>query len=708
MTIDPHGDGMQLHCFKCGFHGDVIDAYKVEHRCSTGGAIRALSELFRIDGNTVPYKREVPTLKAKETAPAADYTAYYTRCQERLADPAALEYLQSRGISTETAKKYGIGFDPAADPANAPGATGHEYKPHPCPRIIIPFDKSHYMGRSISPDTPKQYQKMNSKGEAVPPFNLKGTYNTDQEPVFIVEGAFDALAIMEAGGVAVALNSAANWRRIVEALKDKAAGNPLVLCLDSDKAGRKAAEPLYKELKQAGVSVTKANISGDYKDPNEHLTANRAGFLAAVESAKQAAKEAKPEPVQISESGQEITTPQRGEWLTLAAFRGFLQGAGLAVKYNVLTKRLDFTGDLRGVSSGNAANILPIVIADEIRATTGAKGCSTERIREFLAAAAELERYNPVKMYLDGTQWDKIDRFPLLYGALGIESDSKYQNYLKKWLVQCVALGLNNEDKPTGAEGVLVLAGPQGCGKTAFFRNLCPDGLFAEGAALDVSNTGAGKDSLLKALGGWICELGELDSTTRREQPALKAFITSPWDEIRTPYAVAATRSARRTSFAGTVNGDSFLADTTGSRRFWTIPVSDMDLNFIIDLLPEMREQIWAQAFQMYKENPQGFRLTDKEMETLQADNRAFETLLSYEMEIRAELDPDMDFSEWVWRSAADIRHSEAVPKNADSRQIGKAMQRIAADLEKEVPEGEKLSRTVHGLKQYRFPFKNI
>jgi hypothetical protein len=27
---DPHGDGLTLHCFKCGWHGDVIDAYRLK------------------------------------------------------------------------------------------------------------------------------------------------------------------------------------------------------------------------------------------------------------------------------------------------------------------------------------------------------------------------------------------------------------------------------------------------------------------------------------------------------------------------------------------------------------------------------------------------------------------------------------------------------------------------------------------------------
>ena len=33
MSIDPHGDGTQLKCFKCGFYGDIVDLYQQEHNC---------------------------------------------------------------------------------------------------------------------------------------------------------------------------------------------------------------------------------------------------------------------------------------------------------------------------------------------------------------------------------------------------------------------------------------------------------------------------------------------------------------------------------------------------------------------------------------------------------------------------------------------------------------------------------------------------
>ena len=73
-----------------------------------------------------------------------------------------------------------------------------------------------------------------------------------------------------------------------------------------------------------------------------------------------------------------------------------------------------------------------------------------------------------------------------------------------------------------------------------------------------------------------LCELGELDSTLKREQSSLKAFITQPLDTIRMPYAEKATKTPRRTSFCGTVNPQDYLRDETGSRRFWTIPVTKL------------------------------------------------------------------------------------------------------------------------------------
>ena len=141
MSIDPHGDGTRLKCFKCSFYGDIVDLYQQEHNCDVGAAFTALYDRFgiTIDKNdrverpqtaaneaqrvNIPPAQEKPAEGLTEaTEGKPDFTAYYRACKERINDPAALEYLSFRGISPETAAAYWIGYDPAADPASAPGA----------------------------------------------------------------------------------------------------------------------------------------------------------------------------------------------------------------------------------------------------------------------------------------------------------------------------------------------------------------------------------------------------------------------------------------------------------------------------------------------------------------------------------------------------------------------------------------------------------
>lgn len=323
LTRNPRSaDGNGLKCFgSCGFSGDIIDLYQKQTGADYNTAFSLLAQEI---GVTVdPYKpsasadfaanattspRNAPQSdfngqghtnttkppKAAQNAPQepqeANYLAYYQKCRERLTDPQAVSYLQARGISIDTAAAYWIGFDPAADPANAPGAMGDEYKPHPTPRIIIPTCNGHYIGRSIDPNTPKQYKKLNpsrEKGAASPAiFNANVLYKQDVQEVFVTEGAFDALSIIEAGGTAIALNSTSNAESLVKHLEQRRTAATLILCLDNDDAGKKAADTLKQGLQRLNISHITADICNGCKDPNEALTADRSAFCEAIERAQ--------------------------------------------------------------------------------------------------------------------------------------------------------------------------------------------------------------------------------------------------------------------------------------------------------------------------------------------------------------------------------------------------------------------------------------
>ena len=373
-----------------------------------------------------------------------------------------------------------------------------------------------------------------------------------------------------------------------------------------------------------------------------------------------------------------------------------LEQLGIEVSYNQLLKEVEVTGLPECYSTGNAANILLTYLMDYLR-ECGYTGVTLQAVEGALNCIADKNRYNPVWEYIRAGAWDGEDRFPEIYRILGVD-DPKYQNYIKKWFIQCVALGLNDEDNRVAADGVLVLQGPQGIAKTSFFRIMSPfPKWFVEGAIIDTSN----KDTLINALSGWITELGELESTLKKDQPSLKAFITKPEDKIRYPYARAAMWSPRNTSFCGTVNPSEYLNDDTGSRRFWTVPVTSIDKKALFGLPRYWVAQVWFQVYFLYLQDPESFRLNDEEMKELQAENREFELPLPYELEIMELLDYSLPVEQWSWWSAAEL--AQQLPGNADARKVGRALKRIV-NRQQRLPFHQKNPRTVHGTQQYYIP----
>ena len=286
------------YCHKCNRSADPLDLLQVTESLDFNSALKeAANRLsFRIatysnrtapeidstdadDKNNGNYTEAPEGGLNGEIGQPADYRNYYLECCRRLNDPDAMSYLSGRGISYETAKAAYIGYDPAADPANAPGGNG-ELK-HPCPRLILPTGRAHYVGRRI--DGKKDFDKLNSKGGKPGLFNA-AALTAGGEIIFVTEGAFDALSILEAGAQAVALNSASNAGLFLKELERHPLPPEkiLALALDNDDAGRKAAQEIEAGAQRLNIGCIRASICGEYKDPNEHLQKNRAAFMRAV------------------------------------------------------------------------------------------------------------------------------------------------------------------------------------------------------------------------------------------------------------------------------------------------------------------------------------------------------------------------------------------------------------------------------------------
>lgn len=265
---------------------------------------------------------------------------------------------------------------------------------------------------------------------------------------------------------------------------------------------------------------------------------------------------------------------------------------------------------------------------------------------EALNNVAEMNSYNPILDMLNATTWDKQDRISKMCHVLGlhlmkdIEKANFYAVCVRKWLHQTIALALNDEQTMRQPAFCLVLQGAQGIGKTNLFRALAVKSeWFREGAVIDMRD----KDSRIAASSVWICELGELDSTLKKEQSSLKNFLTQTEDRYRPPYGRKEIKLPRRTSFCGTVNPQQVHRDDTGSRRFVYIPIEHIDTDYLFSTMyrQEWAMQLWRQVYEeLYTPNPAGYFLTKEEEAFLNKQNEDFRVPMKAETELR-------DLIEW-------------------------------------------------------------
>ncbi len=225
---------------------------------------------------------------------------------------------------------------------------------------------------------------------------------------------------------------------------------------------------------------------------------------------------------------------------------------------------------------------------------------------------------NPVVDWITSAKWDRQnDYVGALLNSLTVNDDDViYKNKaVVTWLIQCVAAADSarstpRDDAKPKFELVLVLQGAQGLKKTSWFQSLLPREMgqyVIDGAHLDPSD----KDTVIKCISGWICELGELDATFRKADIArLKAFLSNQTDSIRLPYDRVTSNFKRRTSFCASVNPSDFLNDSTGARRFLPLAITNCNHQHNIDV-----QQLWAQVWELYTSGQQWWATT--ELETL-------------------------------------------------------------------------------------------
>lgn len=212
-------------------------------------------------------------------------------------------------------------------------------------------------------------------------------------------------------------------------------------------------------------------------------------------------------------------------------------------------------------------------------------------LKQAIVTVSRESGFDPVRSYIDSLEWDGVERLSTL-AARALGATGKLEATLvRKWVISAMARAMKPGCK---VDTVLVLVGDQGARKSSFFRELAGEQFFCD-SPFQLKT----KDACLTIRQGWIYELAEVDDiTTRRTASELKSFITIAEDNFRPPYAGANERFPRAMVFAGSTNEAGYLADATGSRRFWTVTVRG---NVDIDVVRADRDQLWAEARVAYE-----------------------------------------------------------------------------------------------------------
>ena len=221
--------------------------------------------------------------------------------------------------------------------------------------------------------------------------------------------------------------------------------------------------------------------------------------------------------------------------------------------------------------------------------------------------------FHPVRQYLDGLEWDGIERLDTwLHAYLGAldpepdlpddasEEERETQVQLMHELVQQYGrktlIGAVRRVREPGCkhDTLLVLQGKQGLGKSTAIKTLCPNKAWFT----DSLKIGEDKKAIIELTAGcWLIELPELAGMNKKEAGAVKGMLSGDRDDARQAYGRFTTRRERQFLCIGTINENEFLQDPTGNRRYWTVSLDNRtDADKVKADLTRDRDHLWAEA----------------------------------------------------------------------------------------------------------------
>lgn len=247
------------------------------------------------------------------------------------------------------------------------------------------------------------------------------------------------------------------------------------------------------------------------------------------------------------------------------------------------------------------------------------KKITPQIVEAALLMYANDNQRNEVQDWIKSLKWDGHPRIQQFFpNYMGAEHSEYTCSVSKNFWVSMVARVMRPGCK---VDNMVILEGAQGAFKSSALKTIGGDWYVACNENIN------SKDFYLTMQGNLIIEIAELDSFNKSEANTIKKVVSCEEDIFRKPYGRKSESFPRQCVFVGTTNDHEYLRDHTGSRRFWPISTSVINLEKIKD----DREQLFAEAYQFFLDGSNWYQVpaSAKDIQEERSEADAWETIIA-------------------------------------------------------------------------------
>lgn len=335
----------------------------------------------------------------------------------------------------------------------------------------------------------------------------------------------------------------------------------------------------------------------------------------------------------------------------------------ITIKYNELSKNLEFEGDIFNLKNNNVAStedLYSLCIKNNFN-------ISNQKLKDFIFRVSQANSYNPARDYFEECykNWNHGEGYIKQLAETIITTSDYDDNFklilLKKWLIGTANISFN--DGTQNMNGVLVVQGSQGLGKTRWIKTLLPNTNWID---TDKLINPKKVDDVIDVTSALIVELGELKSSLKKDSvDSLKMFFTRTKDRYRRPYGTNAEEYPRVTSFYATINNNEFLEDSTGNRRYWCINATNIIVDHNIKI-----NQLWGEVMHLLKDKNEPHWLNKEEEQQLYVVNSNFEVKTEADSRVMDNLNWSAPNEYWLYKTFTQVCNELDIKPNTESRNI--------------------------------------